>query len=82
MDAEHLATLYRDVFETDARGALLLEDMTRRFAKPAVTKGGIDAVLATYLNAGSRRVLDHIVRQINRANGVNDDRQPEEEATS
>lgn len=62
--------LYRDVFETDKRGAAILEHLTQAFARPAVVKGGIDAVLETYQRAGQRLVLDFIVTQINRANGV------------
>lgn len=64
--------LYRAIFETDQRGAAILEDLIRRFTKPAVTEGGIDAVLKTYERMGMQRVLHHIVGQINRANGVPD----------
>lgn len=64
--------LYRAIFETDKRGAAILEDLIRRFTRPAVTEGGIDAVLKTYERMGMQRVLHHIVGQINRANGVQD----------
>ncbi|AQW32707.1 hypothetical protein ACEQ38_17005 [Ralstonia syzygii subsp. celebesensis] len=64
------ADLYKQIFEDDRRGAAILEHLTRMFARPAVTTGGIDAVLQTYHREGSRRVLDHIISQINRANGV------------
>ncbi len=70
MDSDELAYVYRDLFETDRRGALILEDLVQRFSKPMVSKGGIDAVLQTYQRGGERNVVDHIVRQINRANGV------------
>lgn len=69
---------YLNVFESHPEGRLILEDLTRRFARPAVCKGGIDAVLETYQRDGQRRVLEYIVNQINRANGVATD-QPEEE---
>lgn len=73
MEADELAYLYRDIFETDKRGALILEDLIRRFHQPMVTKGGVDAVLQTFARGGRREVVDHIVRQINRANGVRDE---------
>lgn len=62
--------LYKDVFEDDKRGAAILEELTQVFARPAVVKGGIDAVLETYQRDGQRRVLEFIVNKINRANGV------------
>ena len=66
------ASVYKEIFEDDRRGAAILEDLTMRFARPAVTTGGIDAVLQTYHRDGMRRVVEHIVAQINRANGVPD----------
>lgn len=63
---------YREIFEDDRRGAAVLEDLVARFARPAVTSGGIDAVLQTYQRDGMRRVIDYIVSQVNRANGVPD----------
>lgn len=62
--------LYRQLFEDDRRGQAILDHLTRLFARPAVTTGGIDAVLQTYHRDGSRRVVEFIVTQINRANGV------------
>lgn len=68
-----LDDLYRDVMETDVRGARLLDDLIVRFGGgQASTSGGIDAVLKTYLAVGQREVVDYIVRRINRANGVRD----------
>lgn len=58
------------LFETDRRGARILEDLILRFTQPPVVKGGIDAVLQTYLRMGQSSVINHIVQQINRANGV------------
>lgn len=66
---------YASIFEGNPEGRSILEDLTSRFARPAVCKGGIDAVLETYQRDGQRRVLEHIVNQINRANGVE---QPED----
>jgi hypothetical protein len=62
--------LYREIFEVDKRGAAILEALITRFSQPAVTDGGIDAVLKTYERMGSNRVVQYIVGQINRANGV------------
>ncbi len=61
---------YRDLFETDKRGARILEDLILRFVRPPVTDGGIDAVLKTYDRLGQRRPLDFIMNQISRANGA------------
>lgn len=63
---------YADIFEDDARGAAVLEDLVKRFSRPAVSKGGIDAVLETYRRIGQREVVDWIVSNINRAHGVSD----------
>ncbi len=65
-------SVYKEIFEDDRRGAAILEDLTLKFARPAVTTGGIDAVLQTYHRDGMRRVVEHIVSQINRASGVPD----------
>jgi hypothetical protein len=62
--------LYRQVFEVDRRGAACLEDLIKRFTQPAVTDGGIDAVLKTYERMGSARPAQYIVAMINRANNV------------
>lgn len=61
---------YALIFEDHKIGAAILEDLTQIFARPAVVKGGIDAVLETYQRDGQRRVLEYIVSQINRAQGV------------
>ena len=61
---------YLDVFERHPAGAAVLENLIAIFTQPAVTDGGIDAVLKTYQRMGQRRVLDHIITQINRANNV------------
>jgi hypothetical protein len=62
--------LYREIFEVDKRGAAILEALIVRFSQPAVTDGGIDAVLKTYERMGSTKVVQFIVGQINRANNV------------
>lgn len=62
--------LYRQVFEVDKRGAAILEDLIKRFTQPAVTDGGIDAVLKTFERLGAARAPQYIVAMINRANGI------------
>lgn len=64
---------YKDLFETDKRGVRILDHLIRRFVRPPVTDGGIDAVLKTYMHEGQRAPLDFITMQINRANGVQDE---------
>ncbi len=75
---ENRAETYRAVFETDKRGAAILEDLTQLFSKPASVTGGIDAVLKTYLHMGEHAVVQHIIKQINRANGVPDTQESNE----
>lgn len=77
MTPEQIDDMFKRVFEQHAEGVLVLDHLIQRFSRNAVTVGGIDAVLKTYLQAGHREVLDHILLRINRANGVQD--QPEEE---
>ena len=74
---EQLDAMFKRVFEQHAEGVIVLEHLIQRFSKNAVTVGGIDAVLRTYLQAGHREVLDHILLRINRANGVQDQTQEE-----
>lgn len=69
---ETRADLYHQIFEVDKRGAAILEDLVTMFSKTACTEGGIDAVLKTYLRMGENNVVQHIVRQINIANRVDD----------
>lgn len=70
--SEITPAVYKAIFEDDRRGAAILEDLIQRFARPAVTTGGIDAILKTYQRDGMRSVVEHITNQINRANGVPD----------
>lgn len=65
--------LYRQIFEVDKRGAAVLEQLVLLFSKPAKQEGGIDAVIQTYHRMGEHAVIQHIVKQINRANGVEDE---------
>lgn len=71
---EQWQELYRQIFEVDQRGAAILEHLIVLFSKPAVSEGGIDAVLKTFHRAGQHEVVQHIIKMINRAN-----RQPDPE---
>lgn len=62
--------MFKELFEDNATGRIVLEALIVRFTRPPVTDGGIDAVLKTFNRAGQRMPLDFIVTQINRANGV------------
>ncbi|WP_431482243.1 Bbp19 family protein [Pseudomonas solani] len=67
---EQQDALFKRVFEDHHEGRIALEILIQRYARNAVTAGGIDAILKTYIQAGNREVLDHILLRINRANGV------------
>lgn len=65
-----LDSLYLDIFEADARGAAILDDLHTRFGMPkVVTTGGIDAVLQTYSSTAKSTVVFHILNRIARAKG-------------
>jgi hypothetical protein len=74
------AAMFARVFENHHEGRLLLEELTRRFARPPVLEGGIDGIRKSDFRAGQREVVEFIVRQINRANGVTDANPEESEA--
>jgi hypothetical protein len=75
---EQLAETYRQIFEVDKRGALILEHLVSRFSQPAKVDGGIDAVLTTYHRLGQNSVVQHVVAMINRANNVPDNEEQEQ----
>lgn len=75
---EQQDAMFKRVFEEHHEGRMCLELLIQRFARDAVTTGGIDAILKTYMQAGHREVLDHILLRINRVNDVQV--QPEEES--
>ena len=64
--------VYQRIFETHPEGALILDELIRRYAARAKREGGIDAVLETYHRMGARSVVEFIVARINQANGVDD----------
>ncbi len=79
MTPEQTDAMFKRVFEDHHEGRLVLEILIQRFARNAVTSGGIDAILKTYMQAGHREVLDHILLRINRASGVSDPNENQQE---
>nr|WP_085802945.1 hypothetical protein [Klebsiella pneumoniae] len=64
---------YKRIFEEMPGGAEVLAEITRRFGREAYVKGGTEGDRETCYRAGQRSVLDFLLMQINRADGVNDD---------
>lgn len=64
---------YRRIFEEMPGGPQVMEELTRRFGREAYVKGGTEGDRETCYRAGQRSVLDFILMQINKADGVNDD---------
>lgn len=64
---------YALIFETNKIGQRILDDLIKRFAYESSNHtDGLSRILNTFEEKGSRRPIDFIVLQINRANGVND----------
>lgn len=72
MEREVTAHDYKALFEDNPHGVIVLEALVRRFSKPAKLEGGIDAVIQTYHRMGEQAVVQFILAQINRANGVSE----------
>ncbi|MGK0735951.1 hypothetical protein ACSFCT_04040 [Yokenella regensburgei] len=64
---------YRRIFEEMPGGQPVLEELTRRFGRAAYVPGGTEGDRETCYRAGQRSVLDFILAQINKADGVDDD---------
>jgi len=64
---------YRVVFEMSPVGAAVLEDLVSKFSGRVFVRGGHDAERETTFRLGSREVVEHILRMINRANGAETD---------
>lgn len=75
---------YADLFEVNKTGSRILEDLIQRFNRTPKTSGvdGINRVLDTQQFIGRQEVLNFIISQINRANGVDDDTDPQGETQS
>ncbi|WP_102602538.1 hypothetical protein [Citrobacter freundii complex sp. CFNIH2] len=64
---------FKRVFEEMPGGQQVLEALTRRFGREAYVSGGTEGDRETCYRAGQRSVLDFILREINKADGVEDD---------
>lgn len=64
---------YALIFDVNRTGQKILDDLLKRFANKRRGNEGINRILDTFEYQGQRNVLDYIVTQINKANGVNDD---------
>ena len=64
------ASAYARVFEGHHEGALILEDLTRRFGGALFVKGGEEGRRETDYRLGRRAVLDFIVAKVNQAHDV------------
>lgn len=60
---------YRITFENPA-GALVLDDLVKRFTGSVFVRGGHDGERETTYRLGRRDVVEHILSMINRANGA------------
>lgn len=63
---------YAYLFEENKTGARILEQLIQRFSHAPNSKG-LDRVLDTQEYMGQQKVLQFIILQINRANGVEDE---------
>jgi hypothetical protein len=60
---------YAGTFDFHEDGRAVLADLVEKFGAELYVAGGTDAERATLVNLGQRRVLDHILKQIN-SNGA------------
>jgi hypothetical protein len=66
---------YKLVFEDSLAGQAVLEDLIARFGGAPYVKGGHEGDRETCFRAGKLEVVNFVVAQINRSNGVNDETQ-------
>lgn len=70
------AHTYHRVFEKSRDGKLILADLLRLFNREVGFRSDVDGMFNSMLQAegkGTRKVVQHIVNQINRANGVGEE---------
>jgi hypothetical protein len=74
LDADRLPALYKAIFEDDARGQVLLADLQARFCRrPNPDDFTQEGMLRGFVRTHQREVVEYIVRQINRADGVEEE---------
>lgn len=67
---------YASLFEGNPQGALVLEDLTRKFARGPQLSGGIDGIRVSDYRAGARSVIEYIVNKANLADEFNEETNP------
>jgi hypothetical protein len=65
------AETYRNLFDIDVNGLRVLEHLTSMFCKSNYVRGGQEAERESCFRAGQTSVIEHIIKQINRANDPN-----------
>ena len=65
------AETYRNLFDLDVIGLRVLEHLTSMFCKSNYVRGGQEAERESCFRAGQTSVIEHIIKQINRANDPN-----------
>lgn len=64
---------YKLVFEDSLAGQAVLEDLIARFGQAPYVPGGHEGDRETCFRAGRFAVVNYVLAQINRSNGVNDE---------
>lgn len=74
--------MYARVFDGLPEGSVILENLVARFGRNPYVPGGLEGDRETCRRAGNREVVDFIVRQINRAAGLNEPEPNDEDEQS
>lgn len=69
---------YKELFDLNKDGEAILNDLINRFMRNPYVRGGQEAERESCYRAGQNSVIQHILKQINRADGV-DDKQPQDD---
>lgn len=72
------ALSYKELFDLNKDGEAILNDLVKRFARNPYVQGGQEAERESCYRAGQNSVIQHILKQINRADGV-DYKQPQDD---
>ena len=67
---------YKRIFEDNPDGVLIFDRLEKMFNREVMIKADSDGIVNAMLQAeamGARKVIQHIIVQINRAHGVSED---------
>lgn len=64
---------YKEIFDLNKDGEAILDDLIKRFMRNPYVQGGQEAERESCYRAGQNSVIQHILKQINRADGVDDE---------